>query len=95
MNNYTNSSCVCVCVCVCLTQFPGVQLGHSGSGEYKYGNLVLQIGGVSDDTVKYGYGFWVTRTNEWLLCKLETRPLVREGAPQKQDRKFQTATFWQ
>jgi hypothetical protein len=33
--------------------------------------------------------------NIWLHCKLQTRPLVREGAPQKQDRKFQTATFQQ
>jgi hypothetical protein len=24
---------------------------------YKYGNLALQFGGVSDETVKYGYGF--------------------------------------
>jgi hypothetical protein len=26
-------------------------------GGYKYGNLALQVGGVSDETVKYGYGF--------------------------------------
>jgi hypothetical protein len=32
---------------------------------------------------------------EWLHCKLQTRPLVREGAPQIQDCKFQTATFRQ
>jgi hypothetical protein len=50
---------------------------------------------VSDDTVKYGYGFCATRTIEWLHCKLQTRPLVREEAPQKQDRKFETATFRQ
>jgi hypothetical protein len=32
----------------------------------------------------------------WLAySKFQTRPLVREGAPQKQDRKFQTATFRQ
>jgi hypothetical protein len=24
---------------------------------YKYGNLALQIQGVSDETVKYGFGF--------------------------------------
>jgi hypothetical protein len=52
-------------------------------------NLALQVGGVSDETVKYGFGFWATRTIEWLHCKLQTRPLVREGAPH---RKFQTAT---
>jgi hypothetical protein len=61
----------------------------------KYGNLALQVGGVSDETVKYGYGFWATRTNEWLHCNLQIRPLVREGAPQIQERKFQTATFRQ
>jgi hypothetical protein len=26
-------------------------------GGYKYGNLSLQVGGVSDETVKYGFGF--------------------------------------
>jgi hypothetical protein len=24
---------------------------------YEYGDLALQVGGVSDETVKYGYGF--------------------------------------
>jgi hypothetical protein len=60
-----------------------------------HGNLVFQIGGVSDETVKYGYGFRTTRTIEWLQCKLQTRPLDREGPPQKQDCIFQTATFRQ
>jgi hypothetical protein len=70
-------------------------MGDPVPGWYKYENLALQIEGVSDETVKYGYGFWATRTIEWLHCKLQTRPVVREGAPQKQDHKFQTATFWQ
>jgi hypothetical protein len=61
----------------------------------KYGNLALQVGGISDKTVQYGYGFCETRTIEGLHCKLQTRPLVREGAPQKQDRKFKTTTFRQ
>jgi hypothetical protein len=52
-------------------------------------------GGVSDETVNYGYGFCVTRTIERLHCKLQIRPLVWEGASQKQDRKFQTVKFWQ
>jgi hypothetical protein len=26
-------------------------------GGYKYGNLAFQVGGVSDETVKYGFGF--------------------------------------
>jgi hypothetical protein len=34
------------------------------SGGYKYGNLALQVGGVSDETAKYGYWFCVTRTIE-------------------------------
>jgi hypothetical protein len=68
---------------------------HPVRGGYKYGNLAFQVGGVSDETVKYDHGFYVTRTIEWLQWKLQTRPLIREGAPQKQDRKFQTATFWQ
>jgi hypothetical protein len=36
------------------TQCPGVQLGHSVPGGNKYRNLALQVGGVSDETVKYG-----------------------------------------
>jgi hypothetical protein len=26
-------------------------------GDYKYGNVALQVGGVSDETVKYGFRF--------------------------------------
>jgi hypothetical protein len=33
-------------------------------GGYKCGNLAIQVGGVSDETVKYGYGFRATRTIE-------------------------------
>jgi hypothetical protein len=32
-------------------------MDHPVPGGYKYGNLALQVGGVSDETVKYGYGF--------------------------------------
>jgi hypothetical protein len=49
-------------------------------GEYEYGDLDLKGGGVSDETVKFGYGFCATRTSEWFHCKLQIRPLVREGA---------------
>jgi hypothetical protein len=35
-------------------QCEGVKLGHPVSGGYKYGNLALQVGGVSNETVKYG-----------------------------------------
>jgi hypothetical protein len=65
------------------------------TGGYKYGNLVLQVGGVSDETVKYGYEFCATRTIELLRCKLQTLLLVKESAPQKQDRNSQTATYRQ
>jgi hypothetical protein len=37
----------------------------------------------------------VTRTIEWLHRKLQTRPLIRESTPQKQDHDFQTATSQQ
>jgi hypothetical protein len=37
----------------------------------------------------------MTWTIEWLHCKLQTHPLVGEGAPQKRDHNFQTATFQQ
>jgi hypothetical protein len=39
------------------TQCPGVYLGHPVPVGYKYGNLALQVGGVSDETVKYGREF--------------------------------------
>jgi hypothetical protein len=39
------------------TQGPGVQLGHPVPRGCKYGDLALQVGGVPDERVKYGYGF--------------------------------------
>jgi hypothetical protein len=47
-------------------------------GGYKYRDLALQVGGVSYETVK------VTAN---CRSKFQTRPLVREGAPQHKDRK--------
>jgi hypothetical protein len=32
-------------------------MGHPVPGGYEYGNLALQVEGVSDETEKYGYGF--------------------------------------
>jgi hypothetical protein len=63
-----------------MNPVPGGITGPPCSWGYKYGNLALQVGGVSDETAKYGFGFWATRTIEWLHCKLQTHPLVREGA---------------
>jgi hypothetical protein len=37
---------------------------HPVPGGYKYGNLALQVGGVSDETVKYGREFCGTSTQE-------------------------------
>jgi hypothetical protein len=31
-----------------------LQSGHPVPGGYKYGDLALQVGGISDETVKYG-----------------------------------------
>jgi hypothetical protein len=46
------------------TQCPGVYLGHLIPGGYKYGDLALQVGGVSYETVKYGLEFCETSTQE-------------------------------
>jgi hypothetical protein len=46
------------------TQCSGVQLDHPVPGAYKYGDLALQVGGVSDETVKYGREFCGTSTQE-------------------------------
>jgi hypothetical protein len=48
------------------TQYPGVQLGHPVPGGDKYGDLALQVGGVSNETVKYGREFCGTWTRERL-----------------------------
>jgi hypothetical protein len=37
---------------------------HPVPGGYKYGDLALQVGGVSDETVKYGREFCGTSTQE-------------------------------
>jgi hypothetical protein len=51
-------------------------------GGYKYGDLAFQVGGVSRIvTIKYGLesrGTALARTSS--NSKLQTRPLVREGA---------------
>jgi hypothetical protein len=39
-------------------------MGHPVPEGYKYGNLALQVGGVSDETVKYGREFCGTSTQE-------------------------------
>jgi hypothetical protein len=43
---------------------------------------------VSDQTVMYGYESSVTLTNDNWHYKLQTRPLVREGAPRRRAKQF-------
>jgi hypothetical protein len=50
------------------TQCPGVYLGHPVPGGYKYGDLALQVGGVSRiETIKYGVESRGTQTRKRLL----------------------------
>jgi hypothetical protein len=49
------------------TQCPGLLLGHPVPGAYTYGDLALQVGGVSDVTVKYGCELCGTSAQKWLL----------------------------
>jgi hypothetical protein len=63
------------------TQCPGVYLGQPVPGGYKYGDLVLQVCGVSDETVKYGREFCATAlARPSSNSKLQTRLLVKESA---------------
>jgi hypothetical protein len=43
---------------------------------------------VSDGTVMYGYESSATLTTDRLHYKLQTRPLVREGAPRRRAKQF-------
>jgi hypothetical protein len=43
---------------------------------------------VSDETVMYGYKSPATLTTDRLQYKLQTRPLVREGAPKRRAKQF-------
>jgi hypothetical protein len=43
---------------------------------------------VSDETVIYGYESSATLTTDRLQYKLQTRPLVREGAPKRRAKQF-------
>jgi hypothetical protein len=43
---------------------PGGTAEQPCSWGYRYGNLALQVGGVSGETINYDYGFCVTRSVE-------------------------------
>jgi hypothetical protein len=64
-------------------------VGHPVPGGYKYRDLLLQIGEVSYGTVKYGREFCgdldlrvtaLARPTSICKSKLQTHPLIREGA---------------
>jgi hypothetical protein len=71
-----------------------LEILHCTNVTSKYGGLALQVGGVSDETVKYDREFCGTSAQEWLLWQgpeatysnLQNRPLVREGATKLQTR---------
>jgi hypothetical protein len=64
---------------------PGGILGHPVPGGCTTADLAHQVGGVSDETVIYGCGSCATLTCWWLHCKLQTRPLVIEGALEEEE----------
>jgi hypothetical protein len=70
--------------------FPMVilEISHCTNVTWKYGDLALQVGGVSNETVKEGLSSAGLRpksdcsgkAQKQLYSNLQTRPLVREGA---------------
>jgi hypothetical protein len=60
-----------------LTQCPGVYLGHSIPGVYKYGDLDLQAGGVSRiGTIKYGLESRGTQTRTGLRWRVPAATVI-------------------
>jgi hypothetical protein len=65
-----------------------LKISHCINVTSKYGDLALQVGGVSDETVKCGLSSAGLRpksdcsgkVQKQLYSNLQTRPLVREGA---------------
>jgi hypothetical protein len=55
-------------------------LDLSVPGGYKYGDLALQVVGVSNEKVKYDREFCGASTQKQFYSQLQTHPLVREGA---------------
>jgi hypothetical protein len=50
--------------------------------------MALQVGAVSGVTVIYGYDACTTLTSKWLHSKVDTHPVIREGALHEQGRKL-------
>jgi hypothetical protein len=85
------------------TQCPWVHLGHPVPGRYKYGDLALQEGTVSYETIKYDRGLYGISTREWLLwqgpeavVRVNYRPILSsEREPRiKKLANFQRTKIW-
>jgi hypothetical protein len=71
-----------------------LEISHCTNVTSKYGDLALQVGGASDETVKYGLSSvglqpksdCSGKAQKQLFSNLQTRPLVREGATKLQTR---------
>jgi hypothetical protein len=71
-----------------------LEISHCTNMTSQYGDLVLQVGGVSDETVKYAVSSAGLRpksdcsgkAQKQLYSKLQTCPLLREGATKLQTR---------
>jgi hypothetical protein len=63
-------------------------------GGYKYGDMAHQIGGVSDETVKHGYGFYATRTIEWLYSKTADPSSHQRGRPIETRQQLSDKNLW-
>jgi hypothetical protein len=77
---------------------PGGITGPPCSWGHKYGSMVVQVGGVSEETEIYGNASCKTLTSESLHCKLQTGPLFWVGAMHGKTRTCQTnshrVTLW-
>jgi hypothetical protein len=75
-------------------QMVALEISHCTNVTSKYGDLALQVGGVSDETVKYGLSSAGLRpksdcsgkAQEQLYSNFQTCPLVREGTTKLQTR---------
>jgi hypothetical protein len=53
-----------------------LEISHCTKVISKYGDLALQVGGVSDETVKYGREFCGTWTRPISNCTVNYRPVL-------------------
>jgi hypothetical protein len=70
------------------TQCPVEWVIHTVRGVHKYCDLALQVGGVSNETLIYSYGF--SRPMNSVHCKIQTCLLIREDTIHGKENKCQT-----